>query len=112
MIQCIKEKFENLEIYMNRAHREISDLSYQKIETIIKNDQRMLKYLSCEQVLESQSNHLKEYKSDYESCLTTLQKIKTRIIEATQPFVKSNHVKKVIQSEVKQEPKSDFNFDF
>ena len=112
LIQCIKEKFENLEIYMNRAHREISDSSYQRIETIIKNDQRMLKYLSCEQVLESQSNHLQEYKSDYESCLTTLQKIKTEITEATQPCVKPNHVEKVIQPEVKQEAKSDSNFDF
>ena len=97
---------------MNRAHREISDSSYQKIETIVKNDQRMLRYLSCEQVLESQSNHLQEYKSDYESCLTTLQKIKTKITEATQPCVKPNHVEKVIQPEVKQKPKSDFNFDF
>ena len=97
---------------MNRAHREISDSNYQKIKDIVKNDQRMLKYLFCEQVFEAQNNHLKKYKSDYESCLTTLQKIKTEITEVTQPLVKPNHIEKVIKLEVKQESKNDFNFDF
>lgn len=112
LIDYSKEKFENIETYMNRAGRELYDWDYERIEKIIKNDQRMLRSLNCEQVLEPQNQYLKTEIDSYQSCLESLDNIKNQILEIRMPRSKREVFRQNYDPEQNLKPKNSFDFDF
>lgn len=110
LIGYIQKKSENLEEYMRRASNYISKRDYEKFEEIIKNDQRMLKYLQCEKILEPQNNHLKQHRELYQSCLETFENIKSNIYEIKNPSPKSNVSHPTYEPEMKPSLDQDYNF--
>ena len=110
LIGYIQKKSENLEEYMRRASNYISKRDYEKFEEIIKNDQRMLKYLQCEKILEPQNNHLKQHRELYQSCLETFENIKSNIYEIKNPSPKSNISYPTCEPEMKTILDQDYNF--
>ena len=110
LISYIQKKSENLEEYMRRASNYISKRDYEKFEEIIKNDQRMLKYLQCEKILEPQNDHLKQHRELYQSCLETFENIKSNIYEIKNPSPKSNVSHPTYEPEMKPSLDQDYNF--
>lgn len=110
VIDYICKKLKNIETYINRAGANIHKRDYEKIEKIIKNDQRMLKYLQCEKILEPQNDHLKQQRESYQACLKSFESIKSDIHEIKNPSPKRNFSQHY-EPEIKPEPKSDLNLD-
>ena len=81
LIEFISEKTDNLKKYMLRASSNIRTSDYEQIEKIIKNDDRMLKFLKCEMILKPQNEHFKSQREAYKNCLETFEDIKNLITE-------------------------------
>ncbi|MDQ9841342.1 hypothetical protein RFW92_00200 [Acinetobacter baumannii] len=64
---------------MNRARNMLYKNDYELIEKIIKNDERMLKYLKCDVVLEPQNSRFKDEISAYKVSLDNFEDIKSTI---------------------------------
>ena len=109
VIDCINQKMENIKDYVRRAGKEVSSWQYDNFEKMIKNDQRMLKYLQCEQILEPQNDHLKQHRSSYQECFNSFESIKSYIQEIRNPSVKQTTVQQNYEPEHK--PKSDHDLD-
>ncbi|WP_171494503.1 mobilization protein, partial [Acinetobacter brisouii] len=112
LIDCIKKKSENMEKYINRASKNIYQSDYEKFEKIIKNDQRMLKYLQCEKILEPQNDHLGQQRVAYQSCLKIFENIKNHIHEIKNPSQRPNISYQTYEPDNKPKPKSDFDLGF
>ncbi|HAF34184.1 MAG TPA: hypothetical protein DCG88_09135 [Sphingobacterium sp.] len=111
LIDYIQKKSKNLETYISRARSNIHEWEYDKFEKIIKNDNQMLKYLQCEKILEPQNDHLKQQRESYQACLKSFEAIKSDIHEIKNPSPKRNFSQQTYESEIKPNPKSDFDLD-
>lgn len=82
---------------------------------IIKNDQRMLTCLKCEQVLEIKNNHAKEQKRLYQECLADFENIKQHVNHIKnsfhQPRTSNMDSKNIAQAKPSLKPKSSFEID-
>ena len=110
LIDYTKKKAENLETYMSRASRNLNKSDYEKIEQIIKNDQRMLKYLQCEKILERQDAHFEQHRAAYQTCLKRFENIKRDIYDIKNSTVKYSIPEQSYEPEYK--PKNDLDFNF
>lgn len=115
LIKSIEQKSEKLAEYMSRARTMLGTADYQKIEEIIKNDERMLNYLKCEQVLDPKNGYRKEQRDSYLSCLNNFEEIRSSIQEITSPSPQNDHNKgeeRRYEPELKPttKPKNDFGF--
>ena len=111
LIDYTKKKAENLETYMSRASRNLNKSDYEKIEQIIKNDQRMLKYLQCEKILERQDAHFEQHRAAYQTCLKRFENIKSDIYQIKNSSPQHN-VSQSDEHEYKTKPKNDLDFNF
>lgn len=111
LIDYIQKKSKNLETYISRARSNIHEWEYDKFEKIIRNDNQMLKYLQCEKILEPQNDHLKQQRESYQACLKSFEAIKSDIHEIKNPSPKRNFSQQTYESEIKPNPKSDFDLD-
>ena len=112
LIGCVQKKAQNLEKYISQASRMINTWDYDKIEEIIKNDQRMLNYLKCEIILEPQNDHLKHQRASYQSCLESFENIKSHIHEVKKPnpTPQSDVLEQTYEPE--KQPNRDYDLDF
>ena len=112
LIDCVQKKAQNLEKYISQASRMINTWDYDKIEEIIKNDQRMLNYLKCEIILEPQNDHLKHQRASYQSCLESFENIKSHIHEVKKPnpTPQSDVLEQTYEPE--KQPNRDYDLDF
>lgn len=110
LIDYIKEKSENLQNYLNRASKNLSNSDYQKIGEIIKNDEKMLKYLKCEMILEPQNDHLEKQRDTYQTCLKNFDTIKLNIKEITNPTRQKHVSQQTYEPEYKPKPSNDNDF--
>ncbi len=110
LIDYTQKKAENLETYMSRASSNLNGLDYEKIEQIIKNDQRMLKYLQCEKILERQDARFEQHRAAYQTCLMHFENIKHDIEQMKKPF--PHHNVQSNEPEYKSKPKNDLDFNF
>ena len=111
LIDYTQKKAENLETYMSRASSNLNGLDYEKIEQIIKNDQRMLKYLQCEKILERQDAHFEQHRAAYQTCLKRFENIKSDIYQIKNSSPQHN-VSQSDEHEYKTKPKNDLDFNF
>lgn len=111
LIDYTQKKAENLETYMSRASSNLNGLDYEKIEQIIKNDQRMLKYLQCEKILERQDAHFEQHRAAYQTCLKRFENIKSDIYQIKNSSPQHN-VSQSDEHEYKAKPKNDLDFNF
>lgn len=111
LIDYTQKKAENLETYMSRASRNLNKSDYEKIEQIIKNDQRMLKYLQCEKILERQDAHFEQHRAAYQTCLKRFENIKSDIYQIKNSSPQHN-VSQSDEHEYKTKPKNDLDFNF
>lgn len=109
LIDYTQKKAENLETYMSRASSNLNGLDYEKIEQIIKNDQRMLKYLQCEKILERQDTRFEQHRATYQTCLKHFENIKRDIEQIKNPSSQHNVSH---EPEYKAKPKNDLDFNF
>ena len=94
---------------MTEARRNIDSNDYVRIEEIIKNDERMLKYLRCELILSHKNNHLEDERASYLSCLKNFDEIKERIKAVTSStYQSSDDVHHSYKPELK--PKQENNY--
>ncbi|ENW84990.1 hypothetical protein F908_00191 [Acinetobacter sp. NIPH 284] len=112
LIDYTKKKAENLETYMSRASSNLNRSNYEKIEQIIKNDQRMLKYLQCEKILERQDTHFEQHRAAYQTCLMHFENIKRDIEQIKKPSSQDNVSQNSYQPEYKAKPQNDLDFNF
>ena len=112
LIDYTKKKAENLETYMSRASRNLNKSDYEKIEQIIKNDQRMLKYLQCEKILERQDTRFEQHRAAYQSCLKRFENIKLDIEQIKNSSSQHNVSQNTYEPEYKAKPKNDLDFNF
>ena len=112
LIDYTKKKAENLETYMSRASRNLNKSDYDKIEQIIKNDQRMLKYLQCEKILERQDTRFEQHRAAYQSCLKRFENIKLDIEQIKNSSSQHNVSQNTYEPEYKSKPKNDLDFNF
>ena len=120
VIHIIKQKSEKLKDYINQARNMLKRSDYELIEKIIKNDERMLKYLKCDAVLESQNVHLKTQRSDYRASLDTFEEIKATIeaVKSSKPKITPQSNELVSDQSLdldlkpKSNPKQDFDLNF
>lgn len=112
LIDYTKKKAENLETYMSRASRNLNKSDYEKIEQIIKNDQRMLKYLQCEKILERQDTRFEQHRAAYQSCLKRFENIKLDIEQIKNSSSQHNVSQNTYEPEYKSKPKNDLDFNF
>jgi hypothetical protein len=112
LVDCVQKKAQNLDKYISQASRMINTWDYDKIEEIIKNDQRMLNYLKCEIILEPQNDHLKHQRASYQSCLESFENIKSHIHEVKKP--KPTPQSYVLEQtyEPENQPNRDYDLDF
>ncbi|MFX5550320.1 mobilization protein [Acinetobacter baumannii] len=111
LIDYTKKKAENLETYMSRASRNLNKFDYDKIEQIIQNDQRMLKYRQCEKILEPQNSHFEQHRAAYKTCLKRFENIKSDIYQIKNSSPQHN-VSQSDEHEYKTKPKNDLDFNF
>ncbi len=111
LIECIAEKAYNLHTYMSRASNMLTEKDYELIKSISKNDERMLKYLKCEIILEPQNAHLRDQRDIYEKCLSTFDSIKNQIRAIEDHKSEKRPVQLNFEQE-KPKPKNDFDLDF
>ncbi|MBD8010664.1 relaxase/mobilization nuclease domain-containing protein [Acinetobacter pecorum] len=92
VIEITEQKTEKILAYMTEARRNIDSNDYARIEEIIKNDERMLKYLKCELILSHKNNHLEDERASYLylSCLKNFDEIKERIKAVTSSTYQSS----------------------
>lgn len=118
LIEITEQKIEKLLAYMTEARRNIDSSDYARIGEIIKNDERMLKYLKCELILSHKNNHLEDERASYLSCLKNFDEIKERIKAVTSSTHQSSDdaPSGVTQHSYELEPKpkqeNDSNADF
>ncbi|MDG9950904.1 mobilization protein, partial [Acinetobacter ursingii] len=114
VIDYINEKTKNIEEYMMKAYANLKQRDYEKFEEIIKNDQRMLKYLQCEKILEPQNAHLQQQRESYQSCLQRFENIKSYIHDIKNPTVQEtqNTSQNTYETEYKPKPKNDLDLGF
>ena len=112
LIDYTQKKAENLETYMSRASRNLNKSDYEKIEQIIKNDQRMLKYLQCEKILERQDTRFEQHRAAYQSCLKRFENIKLDIEQIKNSSSQHNVSQNTYEPEYKTKPKNDLDFNF
>ena len=112
LIDYIEEKSKNIETYIGRASANLNKWDYEKFEEIIKNDQRMLKYLQCEKILEPQNDHLKQQRESYQACLKSFDSINSQIHEIKNPSPKRNISQQVYEQDHKPQPNNDLDLDF
>lgn len=117
LIEITEQKTEKLLAYMTEARRNIDSSDYARIEEIIKNDERMLKYLKCELILCQKNNHLEDEIASYRSCLKNFDEIKEQIKAVTSSMHQSSDdaPSRVTQHsyELEIKPKeNDWNTDF
>ena len=112
LIDYTQQKADNLEIYMSRASSNLNGLDYEKIEQIIKNDQRMLKYLQCEKILERQDTRFEQHRAAYQSCLKRFENIKLDIEQIKNSSSQHNVSQNTYEPEYKTKPKNDLDFNF
>lgn len=110
LIDYTQKKAKNLETYMSRASSNLNRLDYDKIEQIIQNDQRMLRYLQCEKILEPQNAHFEQHRDAYQTCLKRFENIKSDIKQIKNPI--SHNVSQSDETEYKSKPQNDLNFNF
>ena len=112
LIDYTQQKADNLETYMNRASSNLNRSNYEKIEQIIKNDQRMLKYLQCEKILERQDTHFEQHRAAYQTCLMHFENIKRDIEQIKKPSSQDNVSQNTYEPEYKAKPKNGLDFNF
>jgi len=112
LIDYTQQKAENLETYMSRASSNLNGSDYDKIEQIIKNDQRMLKYLQCEKVLKRQDACFEQHRATYQTCLMHFENIKRDIEQIKNPSSQHNVSQNTYEPEYKTKPKNDLDFNF
>ena len=112
LIDYTQQKAENLETYMTRASNNIYPSDYEKFEKIIKNDQRMLKHLQCEKILESHNARFEQHRATYQTCLKYFESISTRIHEIKNPASQSEVAQSNETPTNKSELKSELGFDY
>ena len=112
LIDYTKKKSENLETYMSRASRKLNKSDYNKIEQIIQNDQRMLKYRQCEKILEPQNSHFEQQRETYQTCLKHFENIKSDIEQIKNPSSQHNVSQNSYEPEYKAKPQNDLDFNF
>ena len=112
LIDYIQEKSKNIETYIGRASANLNKWDYEKFEEIIKNDQRMLKYLQCEKILEPQNDHLKQQRESYQACLKSFDSINSQIHEIKNPSPKRNISQQIYEQDHKPQPNNDLDLDF
>ena len=112
LIDYTQKKSENLETYMSRASANLNRSDYEQIEQIIKNDQRMLKYLQCEKVLERQDACFEQHRATYQTCLMHFENIKRDIEQIKNPSSQHNVSQNTYEPEYKTKPKNDLDFNF
>jgi hypothetical protein len=112
LIEHIAEKTSNLEKYIHRARKDIFLHDYDQFLKIIKNDQRMLKYLQCEQVLEIRNHRAEEQKRLYQECLIRFESIKKHIdhIKNPSPQLHSSTTDPIYTAKPKPIPKPQSSF--
>ena len=118
VIHIIKQKSEKLKDYINQARNMLKRSDYELIEKIIKNDERMLKYLKCDAVLESQNSHFKDEISSYRACLENFESIQSTLhaVRTPKPVSSTQQSQLVadlsLDLDLKPKPPQDFDFDF
>ncbi|MBJ8477699.1 relaxase/mobilization nuclease domain-containing protein [Acinetobacter bereziniae] len=114
VIENIKEKLESIQEYMSQArHRNLTHEDYDKLENMVKNDQRMLKYMHCEKILEPRNDHLARHRDKYEACLTSIKTIKMDIQEIKNPSPEAQISRqRSYEPEPESKPKNDFGLGF
>ena len=110
LIEFISEKTDNLKKYMLRASSNIRTSDYEQIEKIIKNDDRMLKFLKCEMILKPQNEHFKSQREAYKNCLETFEDIKNLITEIKSPGPEKYISQPTPEPENKPKQSNDFDF--
>ena len=111
LIEFISEKTDNLKKYMLRASSNIRTSDYEQIEKIIKNDDRMLKFLKCEMILKPQNEHFKSQREAYKNCLETFEDIKNLITEIKSPGPEKYISQPTPEPENKPKQSNDFELD-
>ncbi len=117
VIHIIKQKSEKLKDYINQARNMLKRSDYELIEKIIKNDERMLKYLKCDAVLESQNSHFKDEISSYRACLENFESIQSTLhaVRTPKPVSSTQQSQLVadlsLDLDLKPKPPQDFDFD-
>ena len=120
LIEITEQKTEKLLAYMTEARRNIDSSDYARIGEIIKNDERMLKYLKCELILSHKYDHLEDERALYLSCFQNFDEIKERIKAVTSSTYQSSddvqsrvvHHSYKLEYKPKQENDSNADFDF
>ena len=118
VIHIIKQKSEKLKDYINQARNMLKRSDYELIEKIIKNDERMLKYLKCDAVLEPQNLHFKDEISSYRACLENFESIQSTLhaVRTPKPVSSTQQSQLVadlsLDLDLKPKPPQDFDFDF
>lgn len=112
LIDYTQKKAENLETYLSRASSNLNKSDYKKIEQIIKNDQRMLKYLQCEKILERQDTRFEQHRAPYQTCLMHFENIKRDIEQIKNPSSQHNVSQNTYEPEYKAKPQNDLDFNF
>ncbi|EZQ01166.1 relaxase/mobilization nuclease domain-containing protein [Acinetobacter sp. Ver3] len=111
LIVLTSKKIKNIEEYINRLSKNLTHSECRKLDEIIKNDRRMLRYLECEKILEPRNSHLKEPRELYQSCLKGFETIKNDIREIKNPSQRQNSIE-LSSHELKQpQPRNDFDLD-
>ena len=103
---------------MNRARNMLNQSDYELIEKIIKNDERMLKNLKCDVVLEPQNSRFKDEISAYKACLDNFESMKSTLeaVKSPKPVSSTQQSQLVadlsLDLDLKPKPPQDFDFDF
>ena len=110
IIDCLAEKADNLKQYTSRAWRDLSSYDYDNVKEIIKNDEKMLKYLECEVILEPQNDRFKSQRQAYQNCLDRFEGIKNLIAERKAPAPEKAFSQPSPEPENKPHQSRDFDF--
>ena len=115
VIHIIKQKSEKLKDYINQARNMLKRSDYELIEKIIKNDERMLKYLKCDAVLEPQNSRFKDEISSYRACLENFESIQSTLhaVRTPKPVSSTQQSQLVadlsLDLDLKRKPPQDFD---
>ena len=115
VIHIIKQKSEKLKDYINQARNMLKRSDYELIEKIIKNDERMLKYLKCDAVLEPQNSRFKDEISSYRACLENFENIQSTLhaVRTPKPVSSTQQSQLVadlsLDIDLKRKPPQDFD---
>ncbi|WP_374254251.1 relaxase/mobilization nuclease domain-containing protein [Acinetobacter brisouii] len=104
VIQLIEKKSNKLVAYMSRARKMLHTSDYESIAEMIKNDEKMLRYLKSEVILKPQNDHLKAYRASYLLCLDNFDEIKAQIKAIISPVPQSPQEPQSRVTEQRNEP--------